>query len=53
LQDRFGEYPEEVEHLFQQVELKTIAARIGFIKVELSKDILACYFPAPEEKNIL
>ena len=51
LKDRFGEYPEEVEHLFQQIELKEIAAKIGFIKVELNGNILALHFPPPEEKN--
>ena len=49
LKDRFGEYPEEAEHLFQQIELKIIAAKMGFIKVELSGDILVLHFPPPEE----
>ena len=51
LQDRFGEYPEEVEHLFRFVELKICAAEIGFIKVELSGEMLALSFPPPEEKE--
>jgi transcription-repair coupling factor (superfamily II helicase) len=50
LKDRFGEYPEEAEHLFQQIGIKVIAANIGFIKVELGGDILALHFPPPEEK---
>ena len=50
LKDRFGEYPEEVEHLLQQIELKVIAAKTGFIKVELSDDVLTLHFPPPEEK---
>lgn len=49
LRDRFGEYPEEVEHLFRLVELKITAARIGFIKVELSGEQLLLYFPSSEE----
>ena len=49
LKDRFGEYPEEVEHLFQQIELKVIAAKIGFIKVELDNDALTLHFPPPDE----
>ena len=49
LKDRFGEYPEEVEHLFQQIELKVIAAKIGFIKVELDNDVLTLHFPPPDE----
>ncbi len=51
LQDRFGEYPEEVEHLFRLVELKITAARIGFVKVELSGELLSLHFPPPEEKG--
>jgi len=51
LQDRFGEYPEEVEHLFRLVELKITAARIGFTKVELSGELLSLHFPSPEEKG--
>jgi transcription-repair coupling factor (superfamily II helicase) len=51
LQDRFGEYPVEVENLFQVVELKILAAANGFIKVELNGEMLALYFPPPEEKD--
>jgi transcription-repair coupling factor (superfamily II helicase) len=51
LKDRFGEYPEEVEHMFLQIELKVIAANIGFIKVELNDDILVLNFPPAEEKT--
>ena len=51
LKDRFGEYPEEVEQLFMQIELKVIAAKIGFIKVELEGEILLLYFPPSEEKT--
>lgn len=36
LRDRFGEYPEEVEHLFTLVEIKTMAAAIGFSRVEIN-----------------
>jgi transcription-repair coupling factor (superfamily II helicase) len=45
LRDRFGDYPEEVEHLFGLVELKTIAALAGFVKVELAGRSLVLYFP--------
>jgi transcription-repair coupling factor (superfamily II helicase) len=51
LKDRFGEYPEEVEHLFQQIELKVMAANLGFTKVEFEGDMLALHFPPPEEKG--
>ncbi len=51
LKDRFGEYPEEVEHLFQQIALKVIAAKIGFIKMELNNDVITLHFPPPDEKT--
>ncbi len=49
LQDRFGEYPEEVEHLFRLMEIKIKASAMGFIKLELSGDMLALHFPPPAE----
>ena len=51
LRDRFGDYPEEVEHLFGIVELKTIASRIGFTKVELANTSLSLFFPPAETKH--
>ena len=51
LRDRFGEYPEEVENLFGIVELKTIAAKRGFTKVELLRNQLSLFFPPAEEKQ--
>jgi len=51
LRDRFGDYPEEVENLFGIVELKTIAAKRGFTKVELLRNQLSLFFPPPEEKQ--
>ncbi|MFI5251541.1 MAG: transcription-repair coupling factor [Bacteroidota bacterium] len=50
LEDRFGEYPEEVEHLFYIVELKLLAGEIGFTKVELRPGVLA--LTLPEESRI-
>ena len=50
LKDRFGEYPEEVEHLFQQIELKVIALKTGFIKVKLEGEVITLHFPPPEVK---
>jgi transcription-repair coupling factor (superfamily II helicase) len=50
LRDRFGDYPEEVEHLFLLVELKTLASRLGFKKVELLERHITMYFPPPDEK---
>ncbi len=51
LRDRFGEYPEEVENLFGVVELKTMASKIGFTKVELLRNQLSLHFPSAEEKK--
>ena len=48
LRDRFGEYPEEVENLFGVVELKTIASKAGFTKVELQRNQLSLHFPPAE-----
>ena len=50
LHDRFGEYPEEVENLFAIVQLKTLASKFGFSKVELLKNQLSLFFPPLEEK---
>jgi transcription-repair coupling factor (superfamily II helicase) len=51
LHDRFGEYPEEVEYLFQLVEIKITASQLGFVKVEISDNTLTLSFPSPEEKS--
>jgi transcription-repair coupling factor (superfamily II helicase) len=51
LRDRFGEYPEEVENLFATIQLKTIASKLGFTKVELLKNQLSLHLPPPEEKS--
>jgi transcription-repair coupling factor (superfamily II helicase) len=45
LQDRFGEYPQEVEHLFRLVELRLTAARGGFPKVSLKDQLLTITLP--------
>ena len=45
LQDRFGEYPEEVGNLFSMVKLKVLGAQIGFTKVQLSGGKLTIIFP--------
>lgn len=50
LRDRFGEYPEEVEHLFTSLEIKLIAAQLGFRKVELAENQLTLTFPPAEEQ---
>ena len=51
LQDRFGEYPQEVEHLFRLVELRLIAARGGFPKVSLKEQLLTITLPASSNKE--
>ncbi len=51
LRDRFGDYPEEVENLFAVVELKTLASRLGFVKVELLRNQLTLVFPSQDEKT--
>ncbi|MBI4548728.1 MAG: transcription-repair coupling factor [Ignavibacteriae bacterium] len=45
LNDRFGEYPEGVENLFQLVELRMLASRAGFLKLSLKSDTLTITFP--------
>ncbi|HWP83340.1 MAG TPA: transcription-repair coupling factor [Bacteroidota bacterium] len=51
LRDRFGEYPEEVEHLFRVVELRILASRIPFVKIELVKTSVRLSLPPAEEKG--
>ncbi|HLF20641.1 MAG TPA: transcription-repair coupling factor, partial [Bacteroidota bacterium] len=48
LEDRFGEYPPEVEHLFQLVDLKYQASLMGFVKVELAGKMLSLTLPSQE-----
>jgi transcription-repair coupling factor (superfamily II helicase) len=45
LQDRFGEYPPEVESLFKTVEIKSIAARLGMSKIEIAGQLLTLWLP--------
>ncbi len=45
LEDRFGEYPEEVEHLFLTVELRLLASNGHFQKVEVKGTILSIMLP--------
>jgi len=50
LRDRFGEYPEEVAHLFCIVEIKVIAAKIGFSKIEITDTTFNLTFPPSDQK---
>ncbi len=49
LRDRFGEYPEEVENLFQIIQIRLLASSIGIQKVALKENILL--ITLPEESN--
>ena len=51
LQDRFGEFPEEVEHMCSLVELKLAAARLGVRGVELDGDRLVVTLPTQEDSG--
>ncbi len=51
LKDRFGEYPEEVENLFQLVELRLLASRAGFPKVSLKENVLTITLPDESNKQ--
>jgi transcription-repair coupling factor (superfamily II helicase) len=51
LHDRFGEYPSEVENLFQLVELKILAAALGFMKLDLAKGKLGLTLPPADVKE--
>ncbi len=45
LQDRFGEYPPEVEHLFKTVEIKIAGSKRRFQKIRISGRSLTLWFP--------
>jgi transcription-repair coupling factor (superfamily II helicase) len=51
LQDRFGEYPPEVEYLFKTVEIKIAASQKRFTKVQISGRLLTLWFP-PETDSM-
>ncbi len=51
LADRFGALPPEAKNLIKSVELKWIAAEIGFDKIVVKNDIFLGYFPPnPQDK---
>jgi transcription-repair coupling factor (superfamily II helicase) len=45
LKDRFGPIPQQVIDLFELIQLRTIAKKIGFEKLVLKNSALAAYFP--------
>ncbi len=51
LHDRFGEYPEEVEHLFLLVELRMAASRAGFQKVSLKGKRMSITLPDASDER--
>lgn len=48
LRDRFGEYPEEVENLFEVAQWRLAARRAGYARVELQGDLLRLVLPPKE-----
>ena len=51
LEDRFGELPKEAINLLKSVELKWLAAEIGFEKIVIKKGVFLGYFPSnPQDK---
>lgn len=51
LQDRFGEYPPEVENLCKIIELKIIAAKFRITRVELRNRIVTLTFPDKSDET--
>jgi transcription-repair coupling factor (superfamily II helicase) len=47
LEDRFGEYPKEVENLFHMIEIKILSSKIGFARIELSNAQITFTLPPP------
>ncbi len=45
LRDRFGEYPEEVDHLLRLLEIRFIASAVNISKVNCNGDILTVTLP--------
>ena len=51
LKDRFGELPEDAVNLLKSVELKWLAAEIGFDKLVVKNGVFLGYFPTnPQDK---
>jgi len=51
LKDRFGELPEEAKNLLKSVELKWIAADVGFERLVVKSGIFIGYFPSnPQDR---
>ncbi|MDD3685821.1 MAG: transcription-repair coupling factor [Bacteroidales bacterium] len=51
LADRFGEIPEETERLFDMVNLKWVAIKIGFQKIVIKNGVFIGYFPLNQQSQ--
>jgi len=51
LRDRFGDYPEEVEHLFQLVELRLLASQANFQKLSLKDGTFTLTLPKESDTS--
>lgn len=50
LEDRFGEYPPEVENLLRTVRVKLAGQALGFPKIQVSRNTCTIWMP-PEQKT--
>jgi transcription-repair coupling factor (superfamily II helicase) len=48
--DRFGKFPDEIEHLFGMVRVRLAAAACGFVRVSMRGELLEADFP-PESRT--
>ncbi|MGM9787818.1 MAG: transcription-repair coupling factor [Candidatus Cryptobacteroides sp.] len=46
LQDRFGDYPQQVENLFNVVKIRNLGQSLGFEKIIIKNGMLICFFIA-------
>lgn len=51
LADRFGEIPEETERMFEMVNLKWVAIKIGFQKIVIKNGVFIGYFPLNQQSQ--
>lgn len=50
--DRFGEFLEDVENLFELVRLKVKATNLGLEKISIQDNLISMYFPKDKEHTI-
>ncbi|MBI4417952.1 MAG: transcription-repair coupling factor, partial [Ignavibacteriales bacterium] len=51
LEDRFGEYPPEVENLLKTVRVKLAGEALGFQKIQLSQRTCVIWMPPTDQKS--